>query len=183
MRAATFHPLFEGGLCQTCKVGKGRDATPFDQLLSAPPRCVPGLHPVFPVCVCVIRTCTWRCPTCTMTTVTSPTAPCAAAAARFCSAATPTAAGGTSEGHVNTQQKDQTPGSLLLLLLQVLLRGLSGHPGRSRRLQQRSLPGPVAMLHVPAAAAVRRPEAAARLEPQAAGVLRQRQRTRVCEWL
>lgn len=21
MRAATFHPLFEGGLCQTCKVG------------------------------------------------------------------------------------------------------------------------------------------------------------------
>lgn len=26
MRAATFHPLFEGGLCQTCKVEKRHDA-------------------------------------------------------------------------------------------------------------------------------------------------------------
>lgn len=40
----------------------------------------------------------------------------------------------------------------------------------------------MALLHVPAAAAVRRPETAARLEPEAAGVLRQRQRTGVCEW-
>lgn len=146
MRAATFHPLFEGGLCQTCKVetqtevasvftlsclshfSREKQHTPshklrdihagfylpeltvltankhkvdaensgkrlmmrmiFDQLL------IFCLFLFACVCVYATRTSTWRCPTCTMTTVISRTALCAVAAARFCCAETPTAAGG-----------------------------------------------------------------------------------------
>lgn len=112
--------------------------------------------------------------------VTSLTAPFAAADGRFCFVATLTAAGMT-----ELEQAALPPSIRLLtpslLPFQVFLRGLSGHLGGSRNVQQRSLLGPMEMLHVPAAAAVWRPQTETRLEPEAAGVLCQRQRTGVCE--
>lgn len=146
----------------------------------------------------------WKCPICTMMTATSPTAPSAVAAGKFCCVAMLTAAG---RKPPNSPTPDSTfPSafesfsSLCLLLAspwlrllltalpstshsshQVFLCGLPGHPGGSRGVRQRPAPGPMALLYVPAAAAVRSPTAAPRLEPQAAGVLCQRQWTGVCK--
>lgn len=143
-----------------------------------------------------LRMSIWKCPICMTMTATSPTALSAAAAERFCCAAMPTAAGGkTPRPHLFPPSAFSSPlpgpspsSSLQLSPLpptsspQVFLRGLPGHPGGSRGVRQRPSSGSLALLHVPAAAAVWCPAAAPRLEPQASGVLCQRQWTGVCKW-